>query len=48
MPFFLAGLAVGAVGGLFVAKGTEAAGNLVKWSVLAGALYLLGKAAKVI
>lgn len=48
MPFFLAGLVVGAVGGFFVVKGTEAAGNLVMWAVVGGALYLVGKAAKVI
>ena len=48
MPFFLAGLVVGAVGGFFVVKGTEAAGNLLMWGVLAGALYVAGKVAKVI
>jgi len=47
MPFFLAGLVVGVVGGLFAVKGTEAAGNLVKWTVIGGALYVAGKAAKV-
>ncbi|WP_428481913.1 hypothetical protein [Pyruvatibacter mobilis] len=46
MPVFLAGLGVGAAGGLYAAGGVEDIKATTKWVVIAAAVYVAGKYVK--
>lgn len=46
MKGLIAGLAVGAAGGLYAAGGVEDIKSVTKWLVIAGGVYVAGKYVK--
>lgn len=48
MPLAAIALLGGGAGGFFLGRGTEGIGNIIKWGVIGGGLYLGAKAFKVI